>query len=64
MAVYTDVNHLHQVLWNLCANAVKYSVSEDNDLIITLTAYTDSATNAQYLEVVDNGPGISPKEQE
>ncbi len=24
IAVSTDINHLHQVLWNLCTNAVKY----------------------------------------
>ncbi len=64
IAVYTDTNHLHQVLWNLCTNAVKYAINKDSELTITLKAYTDKSTNTSYLDIIDTGPGISSGDQE
>ena len=64
VTVFTDINHLHQVLWNLCANAVKYAGNKDKDIAITLSAYTNSTTNISYLDVIDTGPGIKSVEQE
>ncbi|MFK7795615.1 MAG: PAS domain-containing sensor histidine kinase [Gammaproteobacteria bacterium] len=64
IAVYTDTNHLHQVLWNLCTNAVKYAANKENELTVTLKAYTDKSSNTSYLDIIDTGPGISPIEQE
>ena len=64
ISVYADIHHLHQVLWNLCSNAIKYALSEDNELTITLSAYTDKTTNTSYLDIIDTGPGISATEQE
>lgn len=64
IAVSTDTNHLHQVLWNLCTNAVKYAENKDNDLAITLSAYTNITTKVSYLDVIDTGPGIKSTEQE
>ncbi len=64
LAVYTDTNHLHQVLWNLCTNAVKYAINKENELTITLKAYADKSTNTSYLDIIDTGPGISQVEQE
>jgi len=64
IAVYADINHLHQVLWNLSANAVKYATRKDNELTITLSAFTDKTTNTNYLDIIDTGPGIDSTEQE
>ncbi len=64
LSVYTDTNHLHQVLWNLCSNAVKYAINKDKKLTVTLSAYTDNTTNTSYLDIIDSGPGIDPEEQE
>tara|TARA_R110002096_G_scaffold268375_5_gene462222 strand:- start:121 stop:1749 length:1629 start_codon:yes stop_codon:yes gene_type:complete len=62
--VYTDSSHLHQVLWNLCTNAVKYAANDDNNFAITLSAYTSKVNNVNYLDVIDTGPGIKSAEQE
>lgn len=64
IVVSTDINHLHQVLWNLSINAVKYVENKNNDLSITLSAYTNSTTKISYLDVIDTGPGIKSTEQE
>ena len=64
ITVLTDINHLHQVLWNLCSNAVKYANNKDNDLAITLSAYTNKTINVNYLDIIDTGPGIKSTEQE
>ena len=64
LVIYTDLNHLHQVLWNLCTNAIKYADNKDNNLIVTLSAYTDTSTNISYLDVIDTGPGIKSIDQE
>jgi two-component system sensor histidine kinase PilS (NtrC family) len=64
IAVFTDVSHLYQVLWNLCTNAIKYAENKDNNLAITLSAYTNNSTKISYLDVIDTGPGIKLVEQE
>ncbi len=64
MAVSTDINHLHQVLWNLCTNAVKYANPNNNNPIVTIVAHTNSTTHTHYLDIIDKGPGISRSEQE
>ncbi|MDW3096331.1 MAG: ATP-binding protein [Gammaproteobacteria bacterium] len=64
IVVYTDINHLHQVLWNLCTNAIKYAANKNQQSSITLNAYTDNTSSTSYLDVVDNGPGINSVEQE
>ena len=64
LTVSTDANHLHQVLWNLCTNAVKYANPNNNKPIITIVAHTNTTTNTHYLDIIDKGPGISRKEQE
>ena len=63
LAVYTDTNHLYQVLWNLCANAVKYA---DNNQypITTVKTHTNNVTGTSYLDIIDTGPGIAPEDQE
>jgi two-component system sensor histidine kinase PilS (NtrC family) len=60
LEVRIDPSHLHQVVWNLCDNAMKYGepvagVSFD----IRLGRLNPS--NRPYLEVSNRGPGIEPK---
>ena len=64
IAVSTDVNHLHQVLWNLCMNAIKYANPNNNSPIVTIVAHTNTTTDTHYLDIIDKGPGISRSEQE
>jgi two-component system, NtrC family, sensor histidine kinase PilS len=52
-----DASHLHQVVWNLCDNAIKYGEACDGTKVeIKLGRLTPSYR--PYLEVADRGVGI------
>ncbi|MDH3608197.1 MAG: ATP-binding protein, partial [Gammaproteobacteria bacterium] len=61
--VTMDANNLHQVLWNLCKNAIKYGANRGEDVCIQLLANTNHPGTPPYLDVIDNGPGISAEHQ-
>ena len=55
--VLMDPTHLHQIMWNLCENALKYA--SDTPLpTIELRSGRTRQNNRPYLEVTDRGPGI------
>jgi two-component system, NtrC family, sensor histidine kinase PilS len=57
LEVRFDPSHLHQVVWNLCDNAVKYGEARDGVSVeIRLSRLNPSFR--PYLEVADRGPGI------
>jgi two-component system sensor histidine kinase PilS (NtrC family) len=56
--IRVDPSHLHQVLWNLCENAVKYAAREDSPQIVELHCGRMAGTGRPFLEVADRGPGI------
>ncbi len=57
LEVRFDPSHLHQVVWNLCDNAIKYGEARDGaKLEIKLSRL--NASFRPYLEVADRGPGI------
>jgi len=57
LEVRIDPSHLHQVVWNLCDNAMKYGEARDGiSLEIRLSRLNPS--NRPYLEIADRGPGI------
>ena len=60
LQVLMDPSHLHQVLWNLCSNAIKYGQAEDQkeQPKIELSTGRIRASGRPYLEVADRGPGI------
>ena len=49
-----DREHLHQVMWNLLKNAVRYARAEPKSVRIVLDGYADRVE----LSVIDNGPGV------
>jgi len=57
LEVHFDPTHLHQVLWNLCDNALKYGTSEVSERI-ELRMGRISSTARPFLEVADRGRGI------
>ena len=60
LEVRFDPSHLHQVVWNLCDNAMKYGEARDGISVeINLGRLTPS--NRPYLEVANHGPGIEPQ---
>ena len=57
LEVRIDPSHLHQVVWNLCDNAVKYGESRDG-ISVQIRMGRLNPSNRPYLEVADRGPGI------
>ncbi len=57
LEVRIDPTHLHQVVWNLCDNAVKYGHPRDG-ISIEIKMGRLNPSNRPYLEVADRGPGI------
>ncbi len=60
LEVRFDPTHLHQVLWNLCDNAVKYGQARSG-VSIELKLARLASSSRPYLEVLDRGPGIEPQ---
>jgi two-component system sensor histidine kinase PilS (NtrC family) len=60
LVVRFDPGQLHQVVWNLCDNALKYG-SPHRDSPIDVLYGRLSPNNRPYLEVADRGTGIEEK---
>lgn len=60
LQVLMDPSHLHQVLWNLCGNAIKYGQAASPGTMpkIELSTGRVPVSGRPFLEVADNGPGI------
>ncbi len=58
--VLIDPTHLHQVLWNLCDNAVKYASETAGAIAVELSYGRLHQSGRPFLEIADRGPGISP----
>ncbi len=63
LEVRVDPTHLHQLLWNLCENALKYGRTTAHDPIDILTGRMP-LSERPYLEVCDRGPGIDTTDAE
>lgn len=55
-----DPTHLHQIVWNLCDNAVKYASATAGAIAVELSCGHHESSGRPYLEVADRGPGIEP----
>jgi len=60
LEVRFDPSHLHQVVWNLCDNAMKYGETH-NGINFDIKLGRLNPSNRPYLEVSNNGPGIEPR---
>jgi two-component system sensor histidine kinase PilS (NtrC family) len=58
IAIYMDPSLLHQVIWNLCQNAVQHSTQEPREIRIKFVAGLSETSGAAVLDIIDNGPGI------
>jgi two-component system sensor histidine kinase PilS (NtrC family) len=61
--VHFDPTHLHQVVWNLCDNALKHAAS-DHDEPVQLRIGRIASTGRPFLEIADRGVGIDPANAE
>lgn len=59
--VHMDPSHLHQVVWNLCENAIHYSEQGAQEASIELVCGRRIGNDRPYLEIRDRGPGIPPE---
>ena len=59
-----DPTHLHQILWNLCDNAVKYASAAAGAIAVEIYCGVLEPSGRPYLEVADRGPGIKPDKVE
>jgi len=57
LEVRFDPTHLHQVVWNLCDNAVKYGEAHDG-IKVEIRLSRLGPSYRPYLEVADRGAGI------
>ncbi|HYQ70942.1 MAG TPA: ATP-binding protein [Gammaproteobacteria bacterium] len=58
LEVYIDPSLLHQVVWNLCLNAVNHVSRETGDLSIRLAGSRPGSAASVRLDIIDNGQGI------
>jgi two-component system sensor histidine kinase PilS (NtrC family) len=57
LEVRFDPSHLHQVVWNLCDNAIKYGEARSG-ISVEIKLGRLNPSNRPYFEVADRGPGI------
>jgi two-component system, NtrC family, sensor histidine kinase PilS len=60
LEVRFDPSHLHQVVWNLCDNAIKYGEPHDG-IKAEIRLSRLSPSYRPHLEVADRGAGIEPQ---
>jgi two-component system sensor histidine kinase PilS (NtrC family) len=63
LEVQFDPSHLHQVLWNLCDNALKHGAGR-GPAPVSLRIGRIASTDRPYVEVTDSGAGIDPAHAE
>ena len=55
-----DRGHFHQVLWNLCSNALRYCKKQAGSMQLR----TLSTAGGVALEIIDDGPGITAEAEQ
>ena len=58
LKVRMDPTHLHQIIWNLCDNAVKYASETAGAIAVEITCGRLEGSTRPYVEIADRGPGI------
>lgn len=56
--VRMDPGHLHQVVWNLCENAMKYASEAAGAIAVEISLGRLPGSSRPFLEIADHGPGI------
>ncbi|HUL40731.1 MAG TPA: HAMP domain-containing sensor histidine kinase [Burkholderiales bacterium] len=56
--LFFDRSHLNQVMWNLCRNALRHCQRREGS--IRLVTAGGTGKDAVRLDVIDDGPGVSP----
>ncbi|HED17370.1 MAG TPA: HAMP domain-containing histidine kinase [Gammaproteobacteria bacterium] len=57
--IYFDPKHFHQLIWNLCRNAIEHGQGDSlNSFTLSLNGGYDRDQNQPYIDIQDNGPGV------
>jgi len=56
--VRMDPGHLHQIMWNLCENAMKYASEAAGAIAVEMNYGRLPKNGRPFLEISDHGPGI------
>lgn len=59
ISIKMDATHLSQILTNLCENGARYSKAATGVARVTLIAGVSKNDEVPYIEVVDDGPGVT-----
>jgi two-component system sensor histidine kinase PilS (NtrC family) len=59
--VHMDATQLHQVLWNLCQNGLRYSRNCPHQPRLELQGGLSHQSSRSFLDVIDHGTGIDAK---
>jgi two-component system sensor histidine kinase PilS (NtrC family) len=62
--VRIDPGQLHQIVWNLCQNALTHGAAATGTASVQIRLGRLSATARPFLEVIDRGPGIATADAE
>ncbi len=62
--VMFDTSQLHQVIYNLCENALKHAFATNQKKRLTLISDFNPKTKQFFLDIIDNGLGIEPQQAE
>ena len=58
ISIFIDATHLHQVLWNLCQNGLRYSIDVPDQARLQINVSVAPNSTKPVLDIIDNGPGI------
>ena len=58
-----DPGQLHQVMWNLCTNAINHSQMDLSNIMINIHGEVDQEAKQPYIDIIDNGEGINNETQ-
>ena len=56
-----DPDQMHQVVFNLCENALRHSPAFQGDALVELRTGTDPVSGKPVVDVIDHGSGIPPE---
>ncbi len=62
-AILFDSTQLHQVMWNLCTNAINHSHIDKANIMINIQGAIDTESQRPFIDIIDNGQGIDKDAQ-
>jgi len=58
LEVRADPSQLHQIVWNLCDNAIRHGCAGSNTAVVEVRAGRMTTGARPFLEIGDRGPGV------